>query len=114
MRFKTSKQVAEEIGLSHSQVKARLRQGKIPGIKVAGDWLIPEEPLPEGKKVFGTVKRAVKKLGLSESHLRRLIRDGKIKAEKIGRVWVFTDINQDPIRRRRPKGARKARKEKKD
>ena len=111
MEFKPSKQLAQEMGLSHSQVKAQLRQGKIKGIKVAGDWLIPVDPLPENERVFGTVKSAAKGLKVSEPHLRRLIRDGKIKAEKIGRVWIFTDLEQEPYKRkRRLKGLKKAQK----
>lgn len=98
-------------GLSHSQVNAQLRQGKIEGIKVAGDWLIPVDTLPIGNKVFGTLKSATKGLKVSEPHLRRLIRGGKIKAEKIGRAWIFTDLEQEPYKRkRRLKGAKKAQK----
>ena len=47
-------EVAARLGLSERQVRRRLRQGDLQGVKAAAGWLVPEEVIdgrPEGDVV---------------------------------------------------------------
>lgn len=109
MKFKTTKQIAQEKGLSRSQINAMLRKKKIKGIKPSRNWLIPTEPLMEKEKQFTTLRELYDKgkTGYSLSHLRWLVRNGKLKAEKYGRDYIITDLNQEFRYKKGTKGVTK-------
>jgi len=50
MTYISSKEVAAQLGLSHSHVRILLRQGKIQGTKISRDWLIEAESLEYKRK----------------------------------------------------------------
>ena len=101
--FITSKQLAENLHLSHSHIRQLLRKSRIQGaVKVGRDWLIAEEGYkPAEAKDVPTSKALAKGLKFSLSYTRQLIREGKIKGVKIGRDWVVLDLEQMPYERQR-------------
>jgi len=57
-----------------------------------------------------STKEAASKLKLTPSHIRRLLESGQLPGKRIGRDWVVFSL--DYKRRRRPRGYRKAVKQK--
>lgn len=52
LRLVTSYEAARELGVHHMSVTRLLRQGDIPGIKVANRWLIDRDTLEEFRKDY--------------------------------------------------------------
>ena len=120
MQYQTAEEYAETNNLSHSNVRAQCRKGKIPGaVKSGRNWLIPVD-VKSGKKLMPhSTKTFAEIYDCSQMQVRRWIKAKQLKADLVGRDYVIDvrqNISRDMIRKLKKMLARKkkAQKEKKD
>jgi excisionase family DNA binding protein len=81
-RWKTTDEVAIQLGVSESTVRRWLRQDKLEGQRIGRRWLVPEQPDTEL-----TVVEAAALVRAHPDTVRRWLAEGKLPGRRIGREW---------------------------
>lgn len=81
-RWKTTEEVAEQLGVSESTVRRWLRQEKLEGQRIGRRWLVPEQPDTEL-----TVTEAAALVRAHPDTVRRWLTEGKLPGHRTAREW---------------------------
>jgi excisionase family DNA binding protein len=89
----TVAEAARRLGRSLEQVRRYLREGKLKGQRIGGQWFVEEASLPLRYQPSRGTARRIKEVGV-------LMETGKLSKEEIDALIKKIDANREAIRRR--------------
>lgn len=81
-RWKTTGEVADQLGVSESTIRRWLREEKLEGERIGRRWLIPEQP-----DIELTVAEAATLVRAHPDTVRRWLAEGKLPGRRTAREW---------------------------
>jgi len=89
----TVAEAARRLGRSLEQVRRYLREGKLKGQRIGGQWFVEEASLPLQYQPYGGAVQRIREVGV-------LMETGKLSKEEIDALIKRIDENREAIRRR--------------